>query len=148
MRSSRLSALIFLGLGLSLPARAAGQWEISGKAALPAVPYWIPVSESSGTDVIPLLWTNYVDGGDDNGCCVIGAAVRSSVGPATLWLGLAFGTDPDGGTPAAIEAAVEAAVAITDPAADLRGPVAYRRHVAGVMTRRAIETARARATGG
>ncbi len=107
MRPSRLSALILLGLGLSLPARAAGQWEISGKAALPAVPYWIPVSESSSTDVMPLLWTNYVDGGDDNGCCVIGAAVRSRVGSATLWLGLAFGTDPDGGTPAAIEAAAQ-----------------------------------------
>jgi len=38
--------------------------------------------------------------------------------------------------------------AITDPAADLRGPVAYRRHAAGVMTRRAIETALARAKGG
>jgi carbon-monoxide dehydrogenase medium subunit len=49
---------------------------------------------------------------------------------------------------AAIEVAVEAAVAITDPAADMRGPVAYRRHVAGVMTRAAIETALTRATGG
>ena len=49
---------------------------------------------------------------------------------------------------AAIEAAVEAAVAITDPASDLRGPAAYRRHAAGVMTRSAIESARARATGG
>ena len=52
------------------------------------------------------------------------------------------GTALDG---AAIEAAVAAAVAITDPAPDLRGPADFRRHVAGVMTRRAIETARGRA---
>ena len=55
------------------------------------------------------------------------------------------GTALDG---AAIEAAVKAAVAITDPAPDLRGPADFRRHVAGVMTRRAIVTARGRAMGG
>jgi carbon-monoxide dehydrogenase medium subunit len=49
---------------------------------------------------------------------------------------------------AAVDAAVAAAVAITDPAADMRGPVDYRKHVAGVMTRRAIETALRRAKGG
>ena len=49
---------------------------------------------------------------------------------------------------AAVDGAVAAAVAITDPAADLRGPVDYRKHVAGVMTRRAIETALTRAKGG
>ena len=43
----------------------------------------------------------------------------------------------------AIEAAVAAAVAITDPASDLRGPADFRKHVAGVMVRRAIESARA-----
>ena len=48
----------------------------------------------------------------------------------------------------AIGNAVEAAVAITDPAADLRGPVEFRKHAAGVMTRRAIEAALARANGG
>jgi aerobic carbon-monoxide dehydrogenase medium subunit len=55
------------------------------------------------------------------------------------------GTAVDG---PAIGAAVAAAVAITDPASDLRGPADFRKHVAGVMTRRALETARARATGG
>jgi len=49
---------------------------------------------------------------------------------------------------AAIERAVAAAVAATDPASDMRGPPAFRRHVAGVMTRRAIQRALARATGG
>jgi carbon-monoxide dehydrogenase medium subunit len=54
------------------------------------------------------------------------------------------------GTPideAAIGKAVAAAVAITDPASDLRGPPAFRRHVAGVMVRRAISRARERAGG-
>tara|TARA_R110002072_G_scaffold2069_23_gene17471 strand:+ start:664 stop:1521 length:858 start_codon:yes stop_codon:yes gene_type:complete len=44
----------------------------------------------------------------------------------------------------AVAAAVEAAKAITDPAADLRGPVDYRRHVTGVMLRRALIAAQSR----
>ncbi|MCL6608846.1 MAG: xanthine dehydrogenase family protein subunit M [Geminicoccaceae bacterium] len=44
------------------------------------------------------------------------------------------------------EAAAEAE-AITDPASDGRGPAAYRRKVGGVMVRRALEKAWARATG-
>jgi len=47
--------------------------------------------------------------------------------------------------PAAVEAAVEAAKAILQPASDGRGPPEFRRHVAGVVLRRAIETARSRA---
>ena len=46
---------------------------------------------------------------------------------------------------AAIGNAADAAVAITDPASDLRGPPEFRRHVAGVMVRRAILRARERA---
>jgi carbon-monoxide dehydrogenase medium subunit len=49
---------------------------------------------------------------------------------------------------AAIERAVAAAVAATDPVSDLRGPAEFRRHVAGVITRRAIERARDRARQG
>jgi aerobic carbon-monoxide dehydrogenase medium subunit len=48
---------------------------------------------------------------------------------------------------AAIEKAAQAAVAITDPAADLRGPADFRKHVAGVMVRRALRQARERAGG-
>jgi carbon-monoxide dehydrogenase medium subunit len=48
---------------------------------------------------------------------------------------------------AAIEKAARAAVAITDPASDLRGPAEFRRHVAGVILRRAIARARERAGG-
>ncbi len=47
---------------------------------------------------------------------------------------------------AALDAAVAAAKAITDPAEDGRGPVEFRTHVAGVMVRRAIEKAAARAS--
>ncbi|MEZ5934108.1 MAG: xanthine dehydrogenase family protein subunit M [Alphaproteobacteria bacterium] len=49
---------------------------------------------------------------------------------------------------AAIDAAVQAAEAITQPAEDGRGPAAFRTKVAGVMVRRAIEQAKSRATGG
>ena len=46
---------------------------------------------------------------------------------------------------AAIDAAVAAAEAITSPAADGRGPVQFRTKIAGVMVRRAIAQALARA---
>jgi len=85
----------------------------------------------------------------DGGICGQAAVALTNVGITPLYAEAASaaltGSAADA---AAIEAAVEAAVAITDPAADLRGPVAYRRHAAGVMTRRAVEIARARATGG
>jgi carbon-monoxide dehydrogenase medium subunit len=55
------------------------------------------------------------------------------------------GTTLDG---AAIDNAVAAAVAITDPASDPRGPAAFRKHVTGVMLRRAIASAHQRARGG
>jgi carbon-monoxide dehydrogenase medium subunit len=48
---------------------------------------------------------------------------------------------------AAIAQAAQAAVAITDPAADLRGPADFRKHVAGVMVARALRHARERAGG-
>jgi aerobic carbon-monoxide dehydrogenase medium subunit len=48
---------------------------------------------------------------------------------------------------AALDKAVQAAVAITDPASDLRGPAEFRKHVAGVMVRRAVRSARERAGG-
>ncbi|MGC3937571.1 FAD binding domain-containing protein [Roseobacter sp. EG26] len=45
----------------------------------------------------------------------------------------------------AIKAAVEAALADIDPTEDNRGPVAFKRHVAGVILTRAIQSAWARA---
>ena len=55
-----------------------------------------------------------------------------------------IGTPVDG---AATLKAAAAAVAITDPASDLRGPAEFRKHVAGIMVRRAIGRARERAGG-
>jgi len=48
---------------------------------------------------------------------------------------------------AALDRAAEEAMAITDPANDGRGPAEFRRKVAGVMVRRAVECARDRAAG-
>lgn len=50
--------------------------------------------------------------------------------------------------PAALAAAAAAAEAIMDPASDGRGPAHYRRKVGGVVVRRALEKAFARAGGG
>ncbi|WP_350334666.1 FAD binding domain-containing protein [Coralliovum pocilloporae] len=46
---------------------------------------------------------------------------------------------------AAIKAAVSAAVDITEPSEDNRGPIEFKKHVAGVIIRRAIDSAIARA---
>jgi hypothetical protein len=96
-----LAALLAL-----VPADASGQWDVLAKAALPYVPYSVTVNEAKNPELIPLIWASDIDGGG-SGCCVIGAAAKYQSGPATLWLGLAFGTDPDGGTPAAVEAAAQ-----------------------------------------
>ena len=48
---------------------------------------------------------------------------------------------------AAVAAACATAEAASDPVADMRGPVDYRRHLAGVMTYRAMRRALARARG-
>ena len=45
----------------------------------------------------------------------------------------------------AVDAAAKAAMAISDPVADTRGPKEYRQSVLGVMVRRAIERAKSRA---
>jgi hypothetical protein len=105
MRPTR-SAAWALALLCLLPAEVRAQWDVIGKAALPAVPYWWRISEGAKLEIAPLFWTNDVDGGG-SGCCVVGAALRQPIGPATLWFGLGFGTAPAGGTPAAIEAAAE-----------------------------------------
>lgn len=85
----------------------------------------------------------------DGDTCSAAAIALTNVAPTPLFAEAAaqtlVGTAVDA---TAIEQAVERAVEITDPVADTRGPVAYRKHAAGVMTRRAIETALARAKGG
>lgn len=46
---------------------------------------------------------------------------------------------------AAIEASINAMLGVIDPSEDNRGPVAFKRHVAGIILRRAIERAWSRA---
>ena len=46
---------------------------------------------------------------------------------------------------AAVAAAVKAAVDASDPVADTRGPVDFKKYVAGVIVKKAIESARSRA---
>jgi carbon-monoxide dehydrogenase medium subunit len=84
----------------------------------------------------------------DGDTCSAAAIALTNLAPTPLFAAAAaqalVGTAADA---TAIEQAVEHAVEITDPVADTRGPVEYRKHVAGVMTRRAIETALRRAKG-
>jgi aerobic carbon-monoxide dehydrogenase medium subunit len=56
----------------------------------------------------------------------------------------AVGTTLD---PAAVRRIADAAMAITDPAADGRGPAEYRREMAGIMVARALASAASRAKG-
>ncbi len=77
------------------------------QASLSHVPYWWRVRHDDGVDAVPIVWINDVDGGGSAGCCAVGAAGRLRSETATVWFGLAFGSSPDAGAPAAIEAAVE-----------------------------------------
>ena len=63
-------------------------------------------------------------------------ALRAEAAEAAL-LGQAF-------TPAAVQAAADAAIAICDPAEDLRGDIEYKTAMAGEMVRRALAKAWAR----
>ena len=82
------------------------------------------------------------------GTCQSAAVALTNVGQTPLFVAAAgealVGTQVDDG---AISAAVEAAKGLAEPVADLRGPEDYRTHAAGVMVRRAIERALARAQG-
>ncbi len=85
----------------------------------------------------------------EGGKCTAAALALSNVGPTPLYVEEAsnalVGTSVDA---AAIEYVAAAAVGASDPVGDLRGPAEFRRHMAGVMTRRALEAALSRAQGG
>lgn len=80
------------------------------------------------------------------GRCEAAAVALTNVAPTPLFAATAgealVGTRLDG---TAIVEAVRRATALAQPAADQRGPTDFRTHVAGVMVRRAIERAKARA---
>jgi carbon-monoxide dehydrogenase medium subunit len=84
----------------------------------------------------------------EGGRCVEARVALTNVGPMALNASDAaaalVGTAVDA---AAVEAAARAAMAICDPAEDLRGDVDYKTHMAGEMTRRAIRLALERARG-
>ena len=84
----------------------------------------------------------------DSGTCASAAIALTNVGSTPLYAEAAgqalVGTDC--GDEAVGEAA-RLAREITEPAADMRGPVDYRTHVAGVMVARAVARALGRAAG-
>jgi len=83
-----------------------------------------------------------------NGTCRTASVGLTNVADTPLWAEAAalalVGTGLDR---LAIANAANAAQAIADPASDGRGPVEYRRKMAGVMVQRAIERAKSRAEG-
>ncbi len=85
----------------------------------------------------------------EDGACRAASIALTNVGETPLFAEAAghalIGTTVDKLT---IDAAVEAAEAITSPAEDGRGPAAFRTKVAGVMVGRAIAQAKSRAQGG
>jgi aerobic carbon-monoxide dehydrogenase medium subunit len=82
------------------------------------------------------------------GACKQAAIALTNVGPTPLnardAAALLIGNSID---EALIERAAQAAMAICDPAEDLRGDREYRTHMAGEMTRRALRLAASRAQG-
>jgi len=80
------------------------------------------------------------------GKCTAAAVALTNVGDTALFAEAAgaalVGSSLDS---AAIDKAVQAAVGIAQPSKDTRGPVDFRKAVAGVMVRRAIEAAAKRA---
>ena len=85
---------------------------------------------------------------DSNGTCTAARVGIGAVAPTALLVPAAaealVGTQLDD---AAIEAAGAAATAASSPITDKRGTAEYRRKVVAVLTRRAANIAKARATG-
>jgi len=81
-----------------------------------------------------------------NGHCQTASIGLTNLSETPLWAEKA-GKHLVGSTldSASVSLAVAAAESIVDPASDMRGPAEYRRKMAGVMLRRAIERAKSRA---
>jgi aerobic carbon-monoxide dehydrogenase medium subunit len=80
------------------------------------------------------------------GTCTAAAIALTNVAGTPLFAAAAgqalIGTRLDG---TAVVEAVRQATALAQPAADQRGPVEFRRHIAGIMLQRAIQRAKERA---
>lgn len=85
----------------------------------------------------------------EGGRCVSTSIAMTNLSDTPIWAEKAgealVGTSLDD---AARKAAVVAAIDVIDPVADNRGPVEFKKHVAGVILRRAIDRAAKRAAGG
>lgn len=83
----------------------------------------------------------------EGGTCSTASIAMTNLADTPIWTEAAanalVGSSLDDG---AITAAVAAAIDAIDPVADNRGPVAFKKHVAAVILRRAIDRAIARAT--
>ncbi len=83
------------------------------------------------------------------GRCASASIAMTNLADRPIWAehaaGALVGTDLGA---AALDAAVAAMDAAIDPGADNRGPVEFKRHVAGAMLRRAVARAAERAKGG
>jgi aerobic carbon-monoxide dehydrogenase medium subunit len=83
----------------------------------------------------------------EGGTCSAASIAMTNLADTPIWAEAAanalVGSSLDEG---AITAAVAAAIDAIDPVADNRGPVAFKKHVAAVILRRAIDRAIARAT--
>jgi len=81
-----------------------------------------------------------------NGICTAASVAMTNLADRPIWSkaagGALVGTACD---PAAVKAATDAALADIEPTADNRGPVEFKRHVAGIVISRAIQRAAARA---
>ena len=85
----------------------------------------------------------------DGGTCTRAVLALSNAGPAPLHAeAAAAALTGKAIDDAAIDAAAEKVIEVADPVADLHGPVAFRKQMAGEMTRRAVRAALARAGGG
>lgn len=85
----------------------------------------------------------------EGGTCKSASVALSNVAPTPVYVEAASAALT--GMPVdatVIDAAVAAAVAASDPVTDMRGAAEFRAQMAGIMTRRAIETALSRAQGG
>ncbi len=84
----------------------------------------------------------------EGGRCPRARLATAGVGPVPVRLRAAEAIlERDGVSPAAVEAAARAAAAAVEPDSDLHASAAYRRHLTGVLTARAVERALARARG-